>query len=83
MENMFYGCSSLSTLDLSTFNTCNVTNMICMFNGCSSLSALDLSGFNTSNVNDMKNMFYGCGSLSNVESIKMTERLSDSCQDNA
>ena len=35
MEGMFYGCSSLKELNLSNFNTNNVTDMECMFYGCS------------------------------------------------
>ena len=32
---MFYGCSSLKELNLSNFNTNNVTNMNSMFSRCS------------------------------------------------
>ena len=35
MEGMFYGCSSLKELNLSNFNTNNVTDMYKMFHGCS------------------------------------------------
>ena len=35
MNSMFYGCSSLKELNLSNFNTNNVTNMGYMFSGCS------------------------------------------------
>ena len=35
MECMFWGCSSLKELNLSNFNTNNVTNMEWMFYGCS------------------------------------------------
>ena len=34
---MFDGCNSLKSLDLSNFNTQNVTDMIFMFSGCESL----------------------------------------------
>ena len=34
---MFYDCSSLTNINLSNFNTQNVTNMSHMFSGCSSL----------------------------------------------
>ena len=34
---MFRKCSSLKSIDLSSFNTTNVNNMECMFYGCSSL----------------------------------------------
>ena len=36
-NDMFCRCSSLTKIDLSNFNTKNVTNMNCMFFGCSSL----------------------------------------------
>ena len=35
MAGMFYGCSSLNELNLSNFNTNNVTDMSYMFDGCS------------------------------------------------
>ena len=34
---MFYGCNSLTHLNLSNFNTQNVTNMRMMFSYCNSL----------------------------------------------
>ena len=53
---MFYGCNSLSSIDLSNFNTQNVTNMEYMFSRCNSLSSIDLSNFNTQYTN-MEYMF--------------------------
>ena len=53
MGSMFSGCNSLSSLDLSNFNTQNVTDMSYMFCGCNSLSSIDLSNFNTQNVINM------------------------------
>ena len=38
MEWMFCGCKSLTNIDLSNFNTQNVTNMKYMFYGCKSLN---------------------------------------------
>ena len=63
---MFYECSSLTKLDLSNFNTQNVTNMKKMFLGCSSLASLDLSTFDTSNVTAMQYMFKDCSSLTSL-----------------
>ena len=37
MSNMFNGCSSLKSIDLSSFNINNINKMKGMFNGCSSL----------------------------------------------
>ena len=53
---MFYECSGLTSLDLSNFNTSNVTSMNYMFHGCSALQTLDysLNGFlNNGNVPDL------------------------------
>ena len=64
---MFNGCSALSSLDLSNFNTAIVTNMSYMFNGCSALSSLDLSNFNTAIVTNMSYMFFNCANLSSLD----------------
>ncbi len=53
MGSMFYGCSGLTSLNLSGFNTANVTYMPDMFSGCSGLTSLNLSGFNTAKVTNM------------------------------
>ena len=66
MNNMFFGCSSLTELDLSGMNTSNVVDMSGMFHGCSGLTELDLSGMDTSNVISMIRMFYGCSSLTTI-----------------
>ena len=49
-----FGGSQATTLDLSSFDTSNVTNMSSMF----SFSTLDLSSFDTSSVTTMNFMFY-------------------------
>jgi surface protein len=35
---MFYGCSKLTSLDLSNFNASKVTGTSYMFNGCTSVT---------------------------------------------
>ena len=67
MESMFYGCSGLTSLDLSSFNTANVTNMSWMFNNCEALTNLDVSNFNTSNVTNMGEMFNNCSGLTSLD----------------
>ena len=64
---IFAGCSSLTTLDLSSFDTSKVTDMHGMFSGCRSLTTLDLSNFDTSKVTDMSNMFKDCSDLNNID----------------
>ena len=67
MDNMFNGCSALTSLDLTNFNTAKVTNMSFMFHGCSALTSLDLTNFNTANVTYMDNMFNGCSALTSLD----------------
>ena len=57
---MFAGCSGLTSLNLSNFNTSNVQDMSSMFSVCIGLTSLDLSNFNTSNVTNMYAMFEVC-----------------------
>ncbi len=66
MKRMFYGCSSLTMLDLNNFDTKKVTDMNCMLSGCSSLTILNLSNFNTKNVTDIGGMFNECSSLTSL-----------------
>ena len=66
MESMFEGCSQLTSLDFSAFDTQNVKRMESMFEGCSQLTSLDLSTFDTQNVQCMDYMFYGCSNLTTI-----------------
>ena len=63
---MFFDCTSLTSLDLSNFDTSQVTEMFGMFYSCSSLTSLDLSYFDTSQVIDMGYMFSYCSSLTSL-----------------
>lgn len=78
MNSMFTKCTSLETLDLSSFNTEKVTDMQTMFEGFTNLRTINLpKGFIGSNVTDLNGMFRGCVSLteldlsgSNAEKVK-------------
>ena len=59
MSYMLYGCSSLKSLNLLSFNTSLVKRMNSMFSQCVSLISLDLSSFNISSLDNMINMFNG------------------------
>ena len=67
INRMFCGCSSLTTLDLSKFNTRQVKWMIGTFMDCSSLTKLDLSSFDTANVIDMNGLFNDCSNLKELD----------------
>ena len=68
----FYGCSNLTNVDFSKFDTNSITNMGSMFMGCSSLTTIDVTQFDTSHVTDMSCMFAGCSSLANVDVSKFS-----------
>ena len=59
--------SVLEDLNLSIFNTSNVTSMKKMFAYCSSLTSLDLSNFDTSRVTSMDDLFWQCESLTDLD----------------
>ena len=66
MQGMFHNCSSLESLNLSSFNTPNLTNMEGMFAYCTELRSVNLSSFDTSEVTDMGGLFAECTSLTGV-----------------
>jgi surface protein len=66
MISMFEYCTSLTFLDLSSFNTEKITKMNYMFKNCSALESVILSSFNTTNVVKMNGMFDGCKSLKSI-----------------
>lgn len=77
MSWMFADCSSLTSLDTSSFDTSKVTTMHLMFYDCQSLTFIDVSGFDTSQVTDMTGMFEHCDNLtslnvSNFNTAKVT-----------
>ena len=69
---------SLTTINLSNFNTSQVTRMYRMFSGMSNLAILDLSSFDTSKVTIMYYMFSDMSSLttlnlSNFNTFQVTD----------
>ena len=67
MNGMFYNCSGLTSLDVSSFDTSKVTDMKVMFCECIGLTSLDVSNFDTSNVTNMIGMFSGCSGLTSLD----------------
>lgn len=61
MSWMFgYDRYNLTTLDLTEFDTSNVTNMTAMFSICEALNFVNLSSFNITNVTSLDTMFNDC-----------------------
>ena len=59
--------SGLKQINVSNWNTSNVTNMSNTFSYCNLLASVDVSKWNTSNVTDISGMFFGCSSLHSVD----------------
>lgn len=57
MNTMFGNCTSLTRLDLSSWNVSNVVNTSYMFNNCVSLQFIDLRTFDFSRITNYTNMF--------------------------
>jgi surface protein len=64
---MFYGKTSLKSVDFSNMDFSKVVTTINMFYGCTALTAVDLSMLDTSNVQSCRGMFQGCSKLTSVD----------------
>ena len=88
LNEMFYNCFSLISLDLSGFKTSNSLNtMANMFVGCHSLISVNLSTFVTSNVDNFGNLFRDCQALKWVdisklrtETVKYMDNMFNGCK---
>ena len=75
MAYMFNGCEKMLSLDLSTFDTRRVTNMMFMFGKSNGAGGSDMAlkeiifggKFDTKNCTDMQQMFKRCSSLTNID----------------
>ena len=66
MNGMFALCTSLQSLDLSTFFAGLVENTTGMFYGCKSLQTLDMCNVFPNHVDVMMGMFYDCTELTTI-----------------
>ena len=61
MSSFFCNCNKLASLDLSNFETLNVTNFESMFSQCNGLKEIKgIEKFNTSSAINMSAMFECC-----------------------
>lgn len=70
IDNMFYTCSAVRSLDVSNWDLSSCTNMFATFYGCSALASLDVSKWDVSNVTNMSRMFQLCSSISLIDVSK-------------
>ena len=67
MDYMFYGCTTVEHLNLSTWTTSQITSLYNMFQNCTSLETLDLSNWNIQQgVTSIGNIFANCTSLETI-----------------
>ena len=62
--------SGLKQINVSNWDTSNVTNMSNTFSHCELLTSIDVSKWNTSKVTDMASMFSSCGTLRSIDVSK-------------
>ena len=68
MNSMFSGCSSLTSLNTTQWDTSKVTSLSYMFSGCSSLTEIiGIQEWNTGKVTNLSYMFSGCTSLTSLD----------------
>lgn len=68
---MFYSCTKLEMLDLSSFATPNMTSMYCAFQNCKNLKTIYVtSAFTTDKVTEGRTAFAGCVNLPNYTTDK-------------
>ena len=84
---MFANCKSLKYLNLSNFNTPNLTDIEGMFSGCYSLYKIDgLNNFNTNKIENMYALFNNCHQLEyldlssfNTSNVKIMNYMFNRC----
>ena len=64
--SMFSNLTTVTSIDLTNFNTINVTTMRDMFYNCAKLTSLDVSNFNTAKTTTMQDMFRSCKALTSL-----------------
>ena len=69
MAYMFCKCTSLKSLDISSFDTSRVGDFMQMFASCSELTSLDLTNFNTINAFSFQSTF---DSMSKLEYLDIS-----------
>lgn len=72
LNNLFFRCSNLQTIDTSGWDTSGVTAFTAVFNYCTSLTSLDLSTLTSESATDFRNMFKNCTNLTHIDIRSMT-----------
>ncbi|MFD2387028.1 MucBP domain-containing protein [Enterococcus rivorum] len=70
MQRVFGGCSSLTTLDLTSWDTSNVEDIFSLFNGCVNMEKLDVS---TWDARQMKAITYAFSSMEKLKELDLSK----------
>ena len=84
---LFYKCDKITEIDLSNFNSKNMTKMTSMFNSCKKLNNLIFGNFNTGKVKSMEETFANCENIEKIdisffktENVKYMNLMFDNCK---
>ena len=87
MDSLFYGCSKLTSVDLSNFNTSKVYEMSNLFYSCTNLKNINFGNINTPSLETLKSAFNGCSELTsidlsnfNTKKVKSMEKMFYECR---
>ena len=67
LEEMFYSCKTLISVDFSNFDTSKVTRMNRMFLNCYKLNSVNMKNLDFSSLKYTDSMFYQCESLTSID----------------
>ena len=75
--DMFANSIHLQEVDLSTWNTSNVTRTINMFYGCNFIEKINLTGWDVSSLESCSDMFNSCSQLMEIDVTDESNWLED------
>ncbi|MCQ2185413.1 MAG: BspA family leucine-rich repeat surface protein [Bacteroidales bacterium] len=64
---MFKGCRSFTSIDLSCFDGCKISGANEMFNGCTNMVNIDMTDIDMSGCAEYDGMFMGCENLATLD----------------
>ena len=70
LSNCFNGCTSLTSVNATDWDTSQVTNMGGIFSNCTSLTSVNTTGWDTSQVTNMGGIFSNCTALTEIIGIE-------------
>ena len=80
MNLHYYNCISLTSINVSTFNTSNVLDMSEMFYDCNSLKIIDISNFDMIECDFFNDMFFNIDNISyiNIKNLQNDKIINNS-----